>query len=307
MAERRRGFTLIELLTVIAIISILAGLIAVGAPQVLRKARLASVDGTMKQIGNSLAAYFADHGSYPPGYGYLRFNGGGALTGPQSAWILPWHAILGIYDPNVYTDVFSNSGDMNRNGTIDLLEYMPIGNAQNQFPADLFTGEPAGGALAANVNQQRVNQRAFLYVPVNLEDFKKVESYFSVTDNYVQRQKGLVWNQADPRLAAIFTRSNPAPPRYDAYVLVSVGPTQDGGSIVAGPPAGSGVNPYYAAGLITYFRATRDANNNGQADYDFRSRTGGGKDKNAASFSDPNLQTFPDGTNGQGPVIFRSQ
>lgn len=307
MAVRRRGFTLIELLTVIAIISILAGLIAVGAPQVLLRARTTSVEGTMKQIGNTMASYFADHGSYPPGYGYVRFEAG-ALSGPQSAWIQPWHAILGIYDQQVYVDAFSDNADMNRNGTIDLLEYMPIGNAQNQYPGGLFTGEPAGGDVAPNVNQQRTNQRAFLYVPINMEDFRKVESYFNFQgDNYIQRQKALVWNQSDPRLAAILNRTNAAPPRYDAYVLISIGPSEQAVPIIANPPAGSSRNPYYYAGLITYYLATRDTNNNGQADYDYRSRTGGGKDKEVASFADPALQTFPDGSNYPGPMIFQSK
>src|SRR5690606_14496203 len=64
--QQRGGFTLIELLTVIAIISILFGLVAVAAPRVLEKAKIADTENQASQLRTSLATYQTTHGSLPP-------------------------------------------------------------------------------------------------------------------------------------------------------------------------------------------------------------------------------------------------
>ena len=70
-------------------------------------------------------------------------------------------------------------------------------------------------------------------------------------------------------------------------------------------------NSYYMTGLRAYFLATRDANGNGELDYDYGSRSGGGGDQ-AGSYSQfgadgDYIIQFPDGTNGFGPLIHKSQ
>ncbi|MDR1283533.1 MAG: type II secretion system GspH family protein [Opitutaceae bacterium] len=58
---RARAFTLIELLTVVAIIGILAGILIPVTAGVRRKARDASCLSNLRQFGNALHLYAADH------------------------------------------------------------------------------------------------------------------------------------------------------------------------------------------------------------------------------------------------------
>jgi len=64
--ETRRGFTLIELLVVIAIIAILAAILFPVFARAREKARTASCQNNMKQLGIGLMMYVQDYdGKYP--------------------------------------------------------------------------------------------------------------------------------------------------------------------------------------------------------------------------------------------------
>ncbi len=69
ISKSRKGFTLIELLVVIAIIAILAAILFPVFAKARDKARQASCQSNMKQIGTSMMMYLQDYDEmYPPNY-----------------------------------------------------------------------------------------------------------------------------------------------------------------------------------------------------------------------------------------------
>jgi prepilin-type N-terminal cleavage/methylation domain-containing protein len=67
----RKGFTLIELLIVVAIISILAGIVLVGLRPSLDTTRDARRAAELRQIQTALQLYYNRFGVYPPALGDL--------------------------------------------------------------------------------------------------------------------------------------------------------------------------------------------------------------------------------------------
>ncbi len=63
--SKRTGFTLIELLLVIAIITVLVGILLPVFAQARKQARMASCRGHLRQLGMALSMYASDYGQYP--------------------------------------------------------------------------------------------------------------------------------------------------------------------------------------------------------------------------------------------------
>ncbi|MGD8744402.1 MAG: prepilin-type N-terminal cleavage/methylation domain-containing protein [Candidatus Woesebacteria bacterium] len=86
MTAFKKGFTLIELLVVIAVLGVLAVvvLVAINPVQQLAKGRDTGRKSTVKQIGNSLQAYYTRTGSY--------------LTSSNCDWVSGTHFLTCLVD-----------------------------------------------------------------------------------------------------------------------------------------------------------------------------------------------------------------
>ena len=276
-----RGFTLIELLTVIAIISILAGMITVGLGRMREKARITRAYSEMSGIRTELVAYFTKHReTFPPAYGYLLVSvpedENENLPDDQQYCLRPYMAFIGQFRAEGLYDEFSVSHDTNKNGIIDLLEYSPLGNKTGadryEFPTTIYDTPrpPTGGELN--------EKRPYVYIPVNRDQAKKVAKYYyrvAFTDNRAEEaMNARVWDPDAPELQSLRF----PPVRYDAFVLIGVGPVENTWGVVPGPaqgePGDSDPEIYHIRALRAYYLATRDANENMKPDFDFKSRRG---------------------------------
>ena len=354
--KQTRGFTLIELLVVIAIIGILAGFLAIGLPRALEAAKIAKVENTFLQLRNILTEYLVDHGTYPPAYGYLdrdavefmRQQGtdiallqigalnqlqttGTSLFQPRPLYTRPWMAYVGQHNNLDLYDPFSIAFDTDRDGDISRLEYAPFGSlddsAQNfSFPTALYDPNNVAGVLQGDLERQFDSQglRPILYFPINKRQFRKVAAEWLRND------------RADPRpndsalVNGTLMAQRFPPPSYDAYVLISVGPTANTWKLITDfkdsrdPKVWNRLDPgnyapayyYHVLGMAAYFMATRDAENYGQGpegdgelDFEFRARTRRGQVESGTKLSPPpgrnsNDLPAPGWRKNAGPNIF---
>lgn len=326
------GFTLVELLVVIAIIGILAGLVAAVLPRALERARIANAENNFTQIRTILTDYYTKHDSYPPMHGYLsdEFKGDNFVdpgvilnrilgndpdpdlnfpNGEADAFFLrPWDDYLEIHTNEDLYDSFAQLGyDTDQDGVITRLEYAPIGmpipggqgfdftNYDELYLGDNGSGN--GGVTADDVDRQRqsADQRPYVYIAVNQRQarlFRDIMYDEAIADG----------NGSDPRpfdlsqtaVDRIMDMQFP-PPRYDAAVLISVGPDAARGTAGLLPEFGENgfmdlstlvsanraVYQYHILGLAAHFLATRDAEGNGQGDgtldFDFKGRSRAGQ------------------------------
>ena len=313
---RRSGFTLIELLTVIAIIAILAGITFSVLPRMLESAKIRRLTATMNEIRTAMTQYAGDNNGYPPGYGYIawdmRQREVASLSDEERSayfFLKPYTAFINIHGNEKMYDEFSLSGDMDQDGRISRAEYIPMGRKdivteRISFPTELYTGsnDPDGseGMLLD------ADKRPFAYFPVNLRQFKKARRYWVEHGDYLAEH----WNGEEMKL--IFP-----PAKYDAYVLISVGPGGRSYGVVPEVPDGltdeeRGRDVYHILGLRAFFLATRDLNDNGLLDFHFEARAKQGE----AQFDETNPYTvktegdcnnnLPDPANqhGYGPYIY---
>ena len=324
--SRAAGFTLIELLTVIAIIGILAGLIAAGLPRALERAKIANLQGTFQALKNSLATYYADHGTYPPRYGYIEKEVFGQGLDPATIAsnannFVTW-SYLGLLKQPLNQDLYDNFSlgpDANRNGQLSLAEYypipqVPVGGGNPQFQNCVYTLFAGCDQTPLLMNEE---SRPLLYFPVNKRQVQlATQHWVNTAENAgqdVSQPFNLVPWELGPQAFSIFNPGSGLPNeisfppnQYDAYVLISVGPSGSTFGIV--PEDGqlpNNVPPayrYHVMGLMAYFMATRDIDNDGALDFDFLARTRGGE-------GDDPINDLPDplAPRGTGPMIFKGE
>jgi prepilin-type N-terminal cleavage/methylation domain-containing protein/prepilin-type processing-associated H-X9-DG protein len=97
----RRGFTLIELLVVIAIIAILAAILFPVFAQAREKARTASCQSNLKQIGNALMMYIQDYDEMFPINDGAGNTPGVLYTQPPDARGVATVARMGVWTNNI--------------------------------------------------------------------------------------------------------------------------------------------------------------------------------------------------------------
>lgn len=300
---RGGGFTLIELLTVIAIISILAAMVIVGAPRLLMKAKIASQLNNFNQIRTACVTFFTKNKeTYPPAYGYKVWN-----TDPNAEvkfHLEPYVAKIGYFGVTDMYDLFSTSHDTDMDNHISLLEFSPLGQSSGPNSVDFPTVVYDGSNLENEVNRQAGAQRPIIYIPVSMKQAAVVAQYYYDLGGddgaYARRWAALPNATAKNDV----TKLKFPPNKYDDYVLISVGPSGSTGGIVGPPPdsflsdMAANADPsdiYHILALRAYFLATRDWDDDKMLDFDFNTRkpsSGGAR------------ILLPDGTNGQGPLIY---
>ncbi len=325
------GFTLIELLVVIAIIGILAGIILAAFGPARERAKITKLESTFHQFHIILTEYMvANGGTYPPAYGYVspEMRGvhpdqivagftSGDFEMEDAFFLKPWMAYLGQHNNTDLHDNFSMAVDTDRDGDISRLEYAPLGNLEDpgtqrfSFPNALYDPSNVAGVLQGDLQIQIDSQEPspLIYLPINMRQYRKLSSAWYK-----------VGAPSDPRPDysgpddVLGTMRFP-PPRYDAYVLISVGPTGNTWGMIH-EFASNLMNQnnyapayyYHVLAMATYFMATRDAENkgtgDGELDFDYRARRSRGQGDNPNNYwLGPNgARTFP-----PGPVIFKGE
>lgn len=271
---RAAGFTLIELLTVIAIISILAGLTAVVLPGVLERAKIADAVADMRAISTSLHGYYTEQGTYPPAYGYQLFTQ--QTSAPATYNHHPYMVEAGIDGALDAYDRFSQNYDTNEDGTLQRLEFVPLGDTGflNIAPA----ADPyQGGSLLTAFPSMTNGKRPYIYVPYYKKDVERMH-----------RLEGDNWNGANWNASFVTDNTLFPPPQYDAFVLMSVGPVNNTRGVLSPNNenawlTGTGEilpqRAYYVLGMRAAYLATRDASKDGFLDFDYRARLRDGQGK----------------------------
>ena len=322
------GFTLIELLTVIAIIAILAAITLVAGPRLIEMAKKRSLDATMNELRTQLAQYFVDHGTYPPRYGYVdrdalalwqQNNAPGTPMPPEMTryvhYLKPYLAYLGLHKNEDFYDNFSEGYDADRDGQISLLEYSPIGRynaATDRYDLDYDGRALYDGVTPDEETQQMLKderaRRPLIYVPVEMRQFNKMREF---------------WIDSGEFYAESYDPNNPDQPsmvfppvKYDAFVLISVGPAGDTFGITNRADAAAYANAlaferfkYHILGLRTFFLATRDLNNNFTLDFHYEARRKGEASVGqfpveGTSYTANNNLPDPRAPLGYGPYIY---
>jgi len=136
----RKGFTLIELLVVIAIIAILAAILFPVFARTRAKARQASCQSNLKQIGLAILMYIQDYDEQFPGH----------TGGPSSAW--DWPVALVPYCKNA--QIFHcPSADISGHMVIDGVDLSYGLNCYYlQFRSQATVVDVAGTIMAADSN-----------------------------------------------------------------------------------------------------------------------------------------------------------
>jgi len=137
MKRKKTGFTLVELLTVLAIITMLVGLLVPSMATVRRLAKETKQRAQLNSIGLAITAFRNEHGDYPPSRGDTgpRYCGAQmlaeALLGRDLMGFHPdsqWRLDDGVYDDKTPVGLQRRRG-----------RYLELGTANAFRASDLFT------------------------------------------------------------------------------------------------------------------------------------------------------------------------
>jgi prepilin-type N-terminal cleavage/methylation domain-containing protein len=109
-APRQRGFTLIELMVVIAIVTVLAGLLVPAISRAMKTASRTACMNNLKQLGTAFATYRIQSKGYLPSCGSGQYNGqlGYERSGkPTEFWYKALAPLVDV-DPDFLDDLDTN-------------------------------------------------------------------------------------------------------------------------------------------------------------------------------------------------------
>ena len=316
--KSRPGFRLSELLIVLFVMAILFTFVLAWIPRFHGPHSVSDAQNTMNQVRLALEGYYVENGSYPPIYGYLDTVALMELSEEDRAKILNPGEIDTHFNsspsckPDVAGNCYSDRYFVGRHymdflgefGNTDLYDYFGLDYNDTDFDGYISRLEyvPDGGVDSSIVEYSTEmvdGQRPFVYIPVNMRQF-----------SIAAREWILNWKRDDnrsrlgPRPGDSFAR-NPAleamhfpPPRYDAYVLISLGPDRNTRGLLydlVGMETALQAENYrsnylfHVAAIASFFMATRDLNiidvESGQVDrddeldFEFDGRRSGGQDQ----------------------------
>jgi prepilin-type N-terminal cleavage/methylation domain-containing protein len=290
--ESVRAFTLIELLTVIAIIAILAAILIPTVSVAMRKAKVSAAEHDLKNISTALSDYAIDNGTLPPRPGCAMRD----IQPNNPTFWTPYLARLEMIGKDVqgqFYDRFSESEDLNRDDIVG----GPFRNGGEAAAEDQPTRviiDPITKAERFDPPNGRVDpgQVPYQYFPVNstnLAKFRQLLSEVKRSNPGVEPDKRAYTLDELRKAGLTFPEQS-----YDKFVLFSLGPQGSDQGII---PRNAD-NPHDLR-LRAYYRATRDLNDTGTYDFDYRARS-----KKQEIDPETGLQyELPDGTYGYGVII----
>jgi len=329
--QHRSGFALLELFLLLMVVALICGFILTGLPGP-HGPGISEPRNSMQQLALALESYYSDNGSYPPTYGYLDIL---ALTEmdrderenklrpnqidtlfndrescPEGAtcysdrYYVSRHFMdfLGNFGQEDLYDRFSeapNNNDTDFDHYISRLEYVPS-NGRDRTIADYSPTVKNG-------------KRPFIYVPVNMRQFKNVARQWIKDWKVNPNSLGPRPDGSGPN--SVLQEMKFPPQSYDAFILISMGPDENTRGLIYDivgnqTPLKSDNYPisnyyYHIAGLATFFMATRDLNvlngnvvgGDGSLDFEYTTRIADAQD-------DFTSNSYPsDGPGVRAPLI----
>jgi|YNPNPStandDraft_1061719.scaffolds.fasta_scaffold15703_3 prepilin-type N-terminal cleavage/methylation domain-containing protein/prepilin-type processing-associated H-X9-DG protein len=149
MGKRFQGFTLIELLVVIAIIAILAAILFPVFAQAREKARSASCQSNLKQIGLALQMYLTDYDYTVPCSYFPPCGGPQAVRNPWNRHIDPYIKNLKIWECPSQRTAGGRSYALNRSGQWEYPISKPVFDGRSVHGFDSIVGAMSETAVPA--------------------------------------------------------------------------------------------------------------------------------------------------------------
>ncbi|MCL4695109.1 MAG: hypothetical protein KJ060_21680, partial [Candidatus Hydrogenedentes bacterium] len=193
---------------------------------------------------------------------------------------------------------FTQNYDANNNNTIDLMEYVPYNGGADTFePVGTLPVYTGGLGVVGRFNRE---PRPYIYAPYYSKQMDRLKRVIAAAGGQVW--DGNAWNtDFDSELGY-------PPPRYDGFVLISAGPEENTHGVASPPNLAAFANPvptyiYNILALRAAYLGSRDVNENGRLDFDFRARSREGE-ADPATYSNGLYRLLPDGTAAGGPLLY---
>ncbi|GEM_PF-3594429 len=286
-------------IVVLVILTVLAAVLIQAIGRSREKAKVAATEHDLQNLKTALADYFITRtpNTYPPRAGCL-FKGLDIDDRDRDPdhfydqFYRPYLARMDLVSASDFVDTCSFSEDLNLNGdlesatdsetdTLIVIEDQPVLDRDAITQTELYR-EPNRELDGEQVPYQ--------YFPVYSRNLKKFRELLRREDDLYAARAHTTQELRDAGLRI-------PPPFYDSFAVFSVGPMQKDFDIIP-----RNVTSADDLRIRAYYRLTRDLNNNGIYDFDYRARSEGQETQSA--FENPGDSNLPDGSMGFGVIIY---